>query len=180
METVRNLLTGSAIAAAAMAIVVAAAQPAPSSVAQGVVGVGEPSSFAGRASGEPTTSALPACPKAVVPGQVSAFARPGAAALAFVAAWGRSDQLTMNVLADPIFRVRAAALATTGGGPGADVHMQRVGSLGHDPLAAPIAHRCGPQALTLMRIVTLTAPGYTPLHVYLVRRQLGYRVWALR
>jgi hypothetical protein len=54
--------------------------------------------------------------------------------------------------------------------------------IGHDPLAGPLGRRCGPQALTLMRVVQLrgTSVSRSTLQVYVVWRPDGSRVWALR
>ena len=86
----------------------------------------------------------------------------------------------MAQLADPVFERRARSLALTGGGPGVAARVIRVGGLAHEPLAGLIADRCGVDALTRMRVVTLAAPGSAALHVYLVHRTLGYRVWGVR
>jgi hypothetical protein len=58
----------------------------------------------------------------------------------------------------------------------------RVTGMGHDPLAGPVGGRCGPAALALMRVVDVrrvSAP-LSVLHLYVVWRSNGSRVWALR
>ncbi len=181
MEAVRHLLStrllsGVAVATAALAVLVLAAPPGPASV----VAIGEPSTYTGPAHRDERDRALPSCP---APSDVSAATVSlGARRVAerFVAAWASGVDLAMLHLSEPTFHGRAQGLALVSGGPGTDAKV-RVSGMGHDPLAGPLGERCGPQALTLMRIVgfrpTATA---SVTRLYVVWRPGGSRVWALR
>jgi len=181
VEAVRHLLStrllsGVAVATAALAVLVLAAPPRPASV----VAIGEPSTYTGPAHRDERDRALPSCP---APSDVSAATVSlGARRVAerFVAAWASGVDLAMLHLSEPTFHGRAQGLALVSGGPGTDAKV-RVSGMGHDPLAGPLGERCGPQALTLMRIVgfrpTATA---SVTRLYVVWRPGGSRVWALR
>jgi hypothetical protein len=172
-----RLLAGIVIAAGALAVLVAAAPPAPSSV----VAVGEPSTYAGPGLRDDRQPPLPACPG---PAEVAAplvTARAGATAERFLAAWQAGDGGRLVALSDPVFRDRARGLAFAPGGPGKGAEVRVVG-MGHDDLAVPIGQRCGASALALMRIVDVRRVS-TPLsviHLYVVWRSNGSQVWGLR
>jgi hypothetical protein len=172
-----RLLAGVAIAASALAVLVAAAPPGPSPV----VAVGQPSTSAAAVVRDDRDRALPACPGAahVSPHLVST--RAGTAAERFVDAWAWGDRARLQSLADPVYRGRATILAVRPGGPGVGAELQVLG-MGHDPLAGPIGQRCGAAALALMRIVAVrgASPPQSVVHVYVVWRSTGSRVWALR
>ena len=183
MEAVRHLLrgrlfSGIVIAVGALAVLVAAAPPGPSSV----VAIGEPSTYTGPpAQRDERDRALPSCPApADAPAtRVTLDARQ--AAQRFVVAWAAGSAPAMIRLAEPTFRGRTEGLALVSGGPGRDAKIVSVGGIGHDPLAVPLGERCGPQSLTLMRIVGFRrrATG-SVTHLYMVWRPDGSRVWALR
>ncbi len=177
MGAVRNLLSGSAVAAAALAVLVAAAPPPPTPV---ILGVGEPSSFTGTSAGDDQDRGIPSCPTPIAAHPHTTYDDPAYTAHTFVAAWGAGHGDLVAQLADPVFERRARSLAVTGGGPGASARVVGVGGLAHQPLAGLVADRCGVDALTRMRVVTLATPGSAALHVYLVHRTLGYRVWGVR
>ncbi len=182
MEAVRHLLSarllsGIVVAAAALAVLVLAAPPGPASV----VAIGEPSTYTAPSSRDDRDRAFPACPAPsdVPAATVTLDAR--RVAHRFAGAWSAGSAEGMVGLSDPVFRGRARGLSLVAGGPGSAARARVVG-IGHDPLAGPLGRRCGPQALTLMRVVQLrgTSVSRSTLQVYVVWRPDGSRVWALR
>ena len=181
MEAVRHLLSarllsGIAVAAAALAVLVLAAPPGPASV----VAIGEPSTYTGPALRDDRDRALPSCP---TPDAVPASVVDGAAektALLFARAWTAGDVDALVGLADPVFSGHAASLRL--GGSLGDHPRIAVSGMGHDDLAGPIGARCGADALRLMRVASVRArtPEAAPVHIYTVWRAGSSRVWAVR
>ena len=182
VEAVRHLLSarllsGIVVAAAALAVLVLAAPPGPASV----VAIGEPSTYTAPSSARRPRPRVPGLPGAV--GRPGRHCHPDARRVAhrFAGAWSAGSAEGMVGLSDPVFRGRARGLSLVAGGPGSAARARVVG-IGHDPLAGPLGRRCGPQALTLMRVVQLrgTSVSRSTLQVYVVWRPDGSRVWALR
>lgn len=173
-----RLLSGGAVATCALAVLVLAAPPGPTSV----VAIGEPSTYTGPSQRDERDRALPSCPapSAVPAATVTKQARQVASR--FVAAWAAGAGAVMVELAEPTFRGRTRGLALVSGGPVANAKAAvSVSGIGHDPLAGPLGERCGPLALTLMRIVGFRqAATGSVARVYVVWRPDGSRVWALR
>jgi hypothetical protein len=181
VEAVRHVLTGRvlsgvAVAAGALAVLVLAAPPGPASV----VAIGEPSTYTGPALRDDRDRALPACPApaAVRAATVDAAARK--TALLFARAWTTGDVDSLVGLADSGFTHHAASLQL-GGSLGMRPRIA-VSGMVDDELAAAVAARCGVEALSLMRIAAVRArtPGAAPVHLYTVWRVGSSRVWAVR
>lgn len=180
MEAVRHLLSarllsGVAVATAALAVLVLAAPPGPA-----VVAIGEPSTYTGPALRDDRDRALPSCPtpEAVPASVIDAAAEK--TALLFARAWTAGDVDALVGLADPVFSGHAASLRL-GGSLGGHPRIA-VSGMGHDDLAGPIGARCGADALRQMRVASVRArtPGAAPVHIYTVWRAGSSRVWAVR
>ena len=181
MEAIRHLLTarflsGVAVAVCALAVLVLAAPPGPARV----VAIGEPSTYTGPALRDDRDRALPACPEPDSASAATIDAGSRKTALLFARAWTVGDVDSLVSLADTGFTHHAASLQL-GGSLGTRPRIA-VAGMGHDPLAGPVGARCGAEALRLMRIAFVRArrPGAAPVHLYMVWRNEGSHIWAVR
>jgi hypothetical protein len=173
------MLSGVVVAVAALAVLVLAAPPGPSSV----VAIGEPSTYTGpppTSSGNGGQPEFPGCPFPVDVRTATVNSSAAKTAALFAHAWTSGDAKALIHLSDQTFAERAANLQL-GSGLGRDPRIA-VAGIRHSALAKTIAGRCGPDALKAVRIATVRArtPGAAPVHLYIVWRGGPSRVWAVR
>lgn len=171
------MLSGVVVAVGALAVLVLAAPPGPSSV----VAIGEPSTYTGQQSvTDGAQPAFPGCPSTVEARGAVVDTSARRTAARFAEAWTTGNARALIHLSDPTFARRASDLQL-GGSLGRRPRIA-VSGLGSGAVADRIVERCGPAALDAVRIATVRArrPGAAPVHVYLVWRGGPSRVWAVR